>query len=103
MKKVLILSFLTILVLSTGFIIKGFISFKKSEVYQFAKDYVASDPEVKERIGNVTGFGFMVGGKKSAQKAHLSFSVAGDEGETGIIIDLHKEEYEWEVDSLYYY
>ena len=103
MKRIIAIAFLSLVLLASIFIVKGFISFKSSEVYQFSKEYVKTNKDVIERIGNVKGFGFMVGGKKNAKKAHLSFKVKGEFSNTGVILDLHKDESDWEVDSLYYY
>ena len=103
MKRIVGISFLTVLTLALIFIGKGFYTFKTSDVYQFSKDYVKTNQDVIERIGPVTGYGFMVGGSMNAQKAHLSFKVKGEITNTGVILDLHKEHTDWVVVSIYYY
>ena len=103
MKRIVGITFLTLVLLALIFIAKGFYTFKSSQVYQFSKEYVKTNKDVIERIGTVKGFGFMVGGEMNAQKAHLSFKVKGEFTNTGVILDLHKEQSDWLVDSLYYY
>lgn len=101
--KRLLIGFSVLVILVLGFILKGVYSFKTSEAYLFAKEYVKDNEEVIRKTGGVEGFGFMVGGEKSAGKAHLSFSVDGKINDVGVIIDLHKESEGWIVDKLSYY
>jgi hypothetical protein len=102
-KKLLLIGFVSLVLIVTGFIVSGLYSLRKSEAYQFAKEYVKNSPEVNKKVGGVEGFGFMVGGEKSPGKAHLSFSVEGKVRDVGVIIDLHKESDGWKVDKLSYY
>lgn len=102
MKRLLIV-FSVLVILVLAFITKGIYSFKTSEAYLFAKEFVKENQEVIKKTGGVEGFGFMVGGEKTSNKAHLSFSVDGKVNDVGVIIDLHKESDGWKVDKLSYY
>ena len=99
-KRVLLIGFLSLVIMVLGFIISGIYSFKNSEAYIYAKEYTSNNPEVNEKVGKVISYGFMVGGEKSSEQAHLNFSVYGEKGNVGIIIDLHKESDGWKVDKL---
>lgn len=97
------IAFGIIFLIVLGFILSGLYSFKKSEAYLFAKDYVMESSEVNDKIGGVVDFGFMVGGTIEPAKAHLSFSVEGKKRDVGVILDLIKDRGEWEVEKLSYY
>lgn len=69
---------------------------------QAAKDFLASDPILRERVGAIRDFGIFPSGSvnevNGKGKAHLEFSLKGDKGNGRALVDLAKEpNKEWRV------
>lgn len=62
---------------------------------QAAKDFLASDPTLREQLGAIKDFGLFPSGSvnelNGKGKAHLEFSLEGDKGRGRAAVDLAKE------------
>jgi hypothetical protein len=64
-----------------GIAFLGTAFFKNSYAFQVSTEYVESDVNLKERIGPIEYYGFLVGGHiSSSGSAELSFSIVGENG-----------------------
>lgn len=72
---------------------------KSSEAYHTAKEYVAQDPEVLEKIGRVDGYGFWVTGELTENRsAILKFTINGEkDSKLNAVVSLEKETEGWAV------
>ena len=74
-----------------------------SESYEFAKQFVASDPRVVQvtgaqkssRIAPLKGFRSTVGDRTG--EANFTFSVSGERGSFEVLIEMEKREGRWAV------
>lgn len=95
-----------------GFIVSTFVLvvLYKSEPYQIAIDYLKTNPQLKEEIGSIKGFGLIPSGSMESTsingsetgRATLFLTVFGDKKFKDVDVNLRKTpETEWTVISVY--